>query len=415
MTDSFTASAAHPLAANDPASGLELRAWSGADLDAGLQEWRALEARLGDAPLMASHLWTATWLRVYRDLVPSTILTVAVQGQTVGAVLVTRGVAQKAGPVPLRTLHIGTAGEPLGQSVCVEYNALLVERAHRSALIAAVQSWIGARRGVDEVRLDGWSADAASDWNWPAAPHETRLRDCKYFDLTKVQAAQVEPVDLLGRSTRQNLRRLLRKYESLETTWAESLEEADDIFNELIQLHQARWTATGEAGAFASPRFESFQRQLMIQGFDDRRVVLFRARHQDRTVGCLMLLVDRGRLLDYLSGFAPFEEKPSPGLVTHYLCLSEAARRGFHAYDFLVGDKRHKDNLSTDVQQLAWATWRRPTVRNRAIDLLKAIRKWRSASQPACVANAASSGAAGSPAAVVDEMTEPMTVATERS
>ena len=111
-------------------------------------------------------------------------------------------------------------------------------------------------------------------------------------------------------------------------------------------------------------------------------MVLFRARHEGETVGCLLLLVDRGRMLDYLSGFASFEQKPSPGLVTHYLCLSEAARRGYRAYDFLVGDKRHKDNLSTDVQQLSWATWRRPTLRNKAIDLLKAVKKLRGDKKP---------------------------------
>ncbi|MGC4049844.1 MAG: GNAT family N-acetyltransferase [Paludibaculum sp.] len=206
------------------------------------------------------------------------------------------------------------------------------------------------------------------------------------------RAAKLEPIELLGRSTRQNLRRLLRKYETIETTWAETLDEADEIFSELVQLHQARWIASGQPGAFASERFEAFQRQLLVQGFVDQMVVLFRARHNGETVGCLMLLVDRGRLLDYLSGFASFEQKPSPGLVSHYLCLSQAAGRGYRAYDFLVGDKRHKDNLSTDVQQLAWATWRRRTLRNTAIDCLKAIKKLRpqknpgvSASSPAAV------------------------------
>lgn len=382
MTESFRSADMNAAGGSNRAAGVVLRAWSGADLDEALQEWRALESRVGDVPLMCSHLWTSTWLRVYRDLVPSTILTASHSGQTVGAALMTRGAGQKSGPVPLRTLHVGTAGEPVGQSVCVEYNGLLAERSQRSAMVTAMQSWVGSQRRVDEVRLDGWPADEAGEWNWPTAPSETRLRECKYFDLEKSRAAKLDPIELLGRSTRQNLRRLLRKYEGIETTWADSLEQADDIFSELIGLHQARWNALGQPGAFASRRFEAFQRQLLVQGFVDQKVVLFRARHAGQTVGCLMLLVDRGRLLDYLSGFAPFEEKPSPGLVTHYLCLSEAARRGYWAYDFLVGDKRHKDNLSTDVQQLSWGTWRRRTVRNAAIDVLKAVKKVRDRKRP---------------------------------
>ncbi len=33
-------------------------------------------------------------------------------------------------------------------------------------------------------------------------------------------------------------------------------------------------------------------------------------------------------------------------MVTHALCMQEALERGFDDYDFLVGDKQHKDNLS---------------------------------------------------------------------
>jgi CelD/BcsL family acetyltransferase involved in cellulose biosynthesis len=363
-------------------AGVSLRAFNGSDLDQALQQWRSIESRLGDVPLMCSHLWTSTWLRTYRDLVPSTILIASVDGQAVGAALVTRGVGQKSGPVPLRTLHIGTAGEPLGQSVCVEYNDLLVAPAHRSALIIALQEWISTQKGVDEVRLDGWSMSNAAEWNGSARPTQSRVRDCAFFDLSQVCDPDVEPLQLLGRSTRQNLRRLVRRYGRIETTWAESIDDADDILTELISLHQARWNASGQPGAFASRRFEEFQRQLLVQGFGDRKVVLFRARHEGETIGCLFLLVDRGRMLDYLSGFASFDRKPSPGLITHYLCLTEAAHRGYRAYDFLVGDKRHKDNLSTDVQQLGWATWRRPTLRNRAIDVLKAVKKLRGDKKP---------------------------------
>jgi len=392
MTESFPMAEPTFPAGVRPAS-VSARAWSGADLDAGLQEWRGIESRLGDVPLMCSHLWTSTWLRVYRDQMPSTILTVSQDGQSVGAALVTRGAGQKSGPIPIRTLHVGTAGEPLGHSVCVEYNGLLGDRAHRPALIAAVQAWMNKQSSVDEVRLDGWAAEEVPEWNWPAGPTESRVRECRYFDLEKPREAGLEPLELLGRSTRQNLRRLLRKYGEIETTWAESLEEADDIFSEMVTLHQARWMASGQPGAFASRRFEAFQRQMLVQGFDERKVVLFRARHEGETIGCLMLLVDRGRMLDYLSGFASFEQKPSPGLVTHYLCLSEAARRGYRAYDFLVGEKRHKDNLSTDAQQLTWSSWRRRTLRNSAIDLLKSLKKLRDRNRSCPAVDLASSTA----------------------
>lgn len=374
MTDSRP----NPAPARDSSpsrrGSLALCVWSGPDLPVGLQHWQQLEQRLTEVPLAASHTWTNCWLRHYADLVPSTILTLERNDETVGAALITRGVGQKQGPVPLRTLHLGTAGEPLGQSVCVEYNDLLAQPADRATFIAALRGWIDRQRGIDDIRIDGWAAKELAPWTDGAKEAASRLRDCRYFDLDQARLRNVEPIELLGRSTRQNLRRLIRKYGDLETTWAESLEEADDIFRELVELHQARWKADGQPGAFASRRFEQFQRDLLVRGLGERKVVAFRVKHEGVTVGALLLLADRNRLLDYLSGFAPFDQKPSPGLVTHFLCLNEALRRGYSAYDFLVGDKRHKDNLSTDSQSLAWTVLRRRTLRNRAIDGLKRLK-----------------------------------------
>ena len=77
----------------------------------------------------------------------------------------------------------------------------------------------------------------------------------------------------------------------------------------------------------------------------------------------------------YLSGLADFEQKPSPGLVSHYLCQCEALKRGYAAYDFLVGDKRHKDNLSTHSQILTWTRWSRPTLKMRCVQALTQVKK----------------------------------------
>ena len=89
----------------------------------------------------------------------------------------------------------------------------------------------------------------------------------------------------------------------------------------------------------------------------------------------LLLLVDRHRLLDYLSGLAAFDQKPSPGLVTHYLCQCAALQRGFSAYDFLVGDKRHKENLSTHTQTLTWTRLHRPSVKSRIVAALTQLKR----------------------------------------
>jgi CelD/BcsL family acetyltransferase involved in cellulose biosynthesis len=338
-------------------------------------QWAALEQQLDRVPLAASSAWTETWLRHYGDLVTARVAVARSAGRVCGMCLMTDARSQRAGPFRLRTRHLGTAGEPQADSVCVEYNSVLAAPEQQVQVTQAVWQSLQQDAGWDELRLDGFDeqtciaeiGDASIQWE---------RRVSRYFDLDAAREGESGILERLGGNTRSQLRRTLKKYGSLDVQWATSLNDADDILGELVELHQARWQAVGQPGAFASRRFLDFQRDLLARLVPDERVVLVRVRHDGETVGCLMLLNDRGRLLDYLSGFADFQRKPSPGIVSHYLCMEEALRRGFSAYDFLVGDKRHKENLSTHTNQLVWGVLRRPSFRNRTIQALRRVRQF---------------------------------------
>jgi CelD/BcsL family acetyltransferase involved in cellulose biosynthesis len=338
--------------------------------------WRMLEARLGRVPLAVSADWTGTWVKHYGDLVPTRVIVAEEGGIVRGMCLVTEGVGRRAWRIPLRTRHIGTAGEPLSESVCVEYNGLLVEPSYRDEFGRQLMALLDTESGWDELCWDGFARDDLTHLSQQRADVRIDQRTTRYFDLTGTRQAGRSVLDSLGRSTRSNIRRLLKKYDGLKVEWAGSLDEADDIFVDLVELHQARWQAEDEPGAFASERFRAFQHELMARLHPQGRVVLFRIRSGSETVGCLFLLVDRNRLLDYLSGFAAFNRFPGPGIVTHYLAIDEALRRGFDAYDFLVGDKQHKENLSTHTQSLAWAVLRRRNVRNTTIHALRGLKRF---------------------------------------
>lgn len=354
--------------------------------DEALGHWRQLENRFtgegGGVPLAVSHPWTRAWLEHYGDVVPHEYLLLRDATGPVGLTLLTRHLGRGFGPFREHARHLGTAGEAHGESVCVEHNHLLVLPKHRRLFQELVVAHVLHDKSWESFRLDGFTETEAQGLQAELPGFEVRYRDAPYYNLKAARDAGGDPLDRLGRSTRQNTRRLLRKYGEINTQWAETVAEARDIFDELVTLHQARWKAAGQPGAFHSRRFLGFQRSLLEQSFAGtefpRQVVLFRARHQGQTIGCLMLLIDGRRLLDYLSGFADFNVVTSPGVVTHVLCLQEALRRGLDEYDFLVGEKRHKDNLSTDVNRLVWAAWNRPTIRSRTIGTLRSLkRRWR--------------------------------------
>lgn len=352
---------------------LKWRTLSFVQVHESLALWRRLEQRIGETSVANSAVWIESWLKSYGDVIPYQIAVFESHGAVRGMCLITEGVQQKEGPFHVNTVHIGTAGEPNG-SVCVEYNRILVETAYRDEFISGLVSLMNTDDRWEQLRLDGFSDADLEPWLEHLPGAQIRHRESRYFDFEATRTAETEVIDQLGRSTRANLRRRLKQYGELTCEWAENVDQAEDIFHELIELHQARWKAIGQPGAFANPRFLKFQAEASLRLFLENKAVLFRVRQQDETIGCLLLLNDRNRLLDYLSGFASFEEKPSPGLITHYLCMGEAMRRGYSAYDFLVGDKRHKDNLSNQVADLCWLTWSRPNWKFRFLDVMRAIK-----------------------------------------
>ena len=86
---------------------------------AAARAWTALESSLDDPPLASSWLWTETWLGAYGDVVPHSFALLLDGGRPVGAALLCEEMWRR-GPLRLRRVHVGTAGEPAGESVYVE-------------------------------------------------------------------------------------------------------------------------------------------------------------------------------------------------------------------------------------------------------------------------------------------------------
>ncbi|MGD9855662.1 MAG: GNAT family N-acetyltransferase [Planctomycetaceae bacterium] len=365
---------------------LSLVRFTAAQAARALDHWEQLERRIGSTAIANSNLWTNTWLRHYGDLISHEFLLAESGGQPRGICLLTRGAGESWGALRLRSLHVGTAGEPNAESVCVEYNRLLVEDGFRADFCRLLVAHVEREADWDQFQFDGFAPGEVDVLlsSFPAV--DVRRRTSRYFDLQSVRESGTDILSALGSSTRSNLRRRLRGYGELTIDWVDSLIDAEEVFSELVSLHQARWTAVGKPGVFASRRFHDFQLELMVRGLDDRRVVLFRVGQGRQTIGCLFLLVDCNRLLDYLSGFAAFDQHASPGLVVHYLCMLEALRRGYDAYDFLVGEHQHKRNLSNAQGELIWATWRRDRLKFRMADVARRVKRtvryWRSSEAP---------------------------------
>lgn len=365
--------ATHDILDNDALAAekrLTLEVRPSTDRDVVLSKWRELEHRIGTQGLMCSADWTEVWLAHYGNHVPHRLVTAysCDDDRLCGVCLITEGVGQKDGPLKLKTLHVGTAGEPESDSVCVEYNRLLVEPQMQTAMIERLCRYLDSQQGFDQWCLDGIDRAAFEHFQCCNERLTGRAEATHWFDLTVPREIDSNVLAAFKSSTRRKIRRSLEAYSGLSLEWSESLDHAADIFGEMVELHQARWTAAGKTGSYTSERFTRFHEELMARLVPMELMAFVRIRADGETVGCVQLLNDRNRALLYQCGWASAEGKQSPGVVVDYLAMEECLKRGFDAYDFLAYETQHKRHLSNACCDLVWARRRFPGVKFAALD-----------------------------------------------
>lgn len=340
-----------------------------------LQIWQTLEAQFDAVPLMCSSVWTSTWIEHYGDLQPYSFVIASRNNTPCGICLLAEGVEQFDGPLPIKTLHLGTAGEPAADSVCVEYNSLLIQPADQSAFMNALVELLSKNQTWDSLYFDGFASAELEDWNLELPETSVRKIESRYFDLQLIREEERDVISGFGYSTRKNLRKNMKTYGNLTTEWAETIEQAESIFADLVALHQTRWQKEGQPGSYASQRFTRFHEALIQKLIPSGQMGLFRVKIENEVIGCVQVLIDRNRVLCYQGGSAEYRGKLSPGVITDYLCIEECFQRGFDAYDFLAGNSHHKQKMSTHHNFLTWAQIQRPRWKFTALNALRKIKQ----------------------------------------
>lgn len=141
---------------------------------------------------------------------------------------------------------------------------------------------------------------------------------CPTVDLTLARASGGEVIATLQPRTRSQIRRAVRRRGAVETEVAAGSERALAFLDELIDLYQRRWRREGLPGAFASPRFRGFHRDLirrLAARCGNARASALRL----GTVGRIYYNLVQGReVLSYQMGLmATSDPKLKPGFVAH--------------------------------------------------------------------------------------------------
>jgi CelD/BcsL family acetyltransferase involved in cellulose biosynthesis len=346
--------------------------------------WQDLERLHGQGGLTNSWDWTRCWLDAFGDLVPHVFLVGETQGEPVGIVLITQGVGQRRGPIPVRTVHIGTAGEPITDAISAGYHRILVRESCRQDFsVAIVRHVQKSSRRWEELVMYGFAPEDAHPFIDTGGFWHVRREICRVSDLNLIRENGGDVLASLGKTTRRNLRRSMRELGAITTEQATNVAEAKEILAELIDLHQRRWIAKGEPGAFAGDRFRAFHDLLVESLMDRNAIMMFRVRTENATIGCKYGFLERNRMISYQVGTADFEGRVNPGLLTNLMCIQHCLELGLEEFNLMPADMPYKQELTNSTRELLYPVLSRRTPKQLLLRYARNRRFGKSISVPA--------------------------------
>lgn len=256
-----------------------------------------------------------------------------------------------------RTWADGRVIRSLGaDEVCSDYISVLCQSGHEDTVGAALAAWLTQRAQDDDSEHFGWdlieleSVMEGDRATGRMLDHLTDLGNGVYpragLSCWRLDLPQQwdDLLTGLSKSHRKQVRRAARKLTSAGTVVrrATTIDELDQGFQILVDLHQRRWQSRGEGGCFARPRFLAFHREVSSRLFGAGCVELAWVELDDRPLVAEYNLLGSDVLYAYQSGIDPARLELEPGRLGITAMLQWAIDRRLRSYDFLRGDEPYK-------------------------------------------------------------------------
>lgn len=318
-------------------------------------EWERLDGQARLDSVFLTHAWLSAWWQVYGAAHALFVLDVQSAGETVGIVPLTirqgrvrRVTFMGAGKImpnhldvlalPGREHAVAAAGWAYLREHCDEWDLVdLTDIAAGSPLVQAIEREAGAEGIQFRKQVSSLAPYAAL----PAS-----------FDAY---------LNLRGATTRKHLqyyrRRLSRDLPGAQFCRVSTPAELDRVFEALVRLHQARWTARGEPGSFKRPGFTEFHTLAAHAGLRDGTLRMYYLLVRDDNLvgdaiaGVFYCYRTGERVCYYLSGFDDQLNKYSPGTLLLAHALEQSIAEGAREFDFLQGDEGYKEHWATGSRE----------------------------------------------------------------
>ncbi len=267
---------------------------------------------------------------------------------------------QIIGLAPLYVRNHWTDGKTLrflgSGRACTDFQTLLSAPGREEEVGAFIGHWLVASQSElnwGMLELEGIrSNDAAVVALVEALQHThcraypTQLESTWRLDLSGGWQGYL---DGLSRTQRSQTRNLVNRFDK-NADWSlrivDTQNELGDALQHCMDLHQKRWTAVGEPGCFADPRFTNFVQHACQQLVQSQRVRLALIEDQGVPIACHIYLLDAaGNRYMYQSARDPARSAERVGQILNALEVRLATAEGVEFIDYLRGDETYKRRL----------------------------------------------------------------------
>lgn len=322
--------------------------------------WQNLWEQSGPESVFLGPHWLLTWWDLFGDGKVLSVVMVVEDREVVG--FAPWYVEVHWGYRILRTMGHGF----------IDYEGVLAQQGKEALVMAALQRWLLANDFYDAVvfdRLldDGWSADFG---RWEQGKLSLQSYPSTISPFTDLSQGWDSVVDRFGHNLRSDTRRRLRRLGqqgNLRLRAVHTPEEFDVCFEKFLRWKRGRYekryrdaeSVYGEGGLWGDARVAGYYRdvalKLMLRGYPALNCLDL----DDEMVSAIFGMEKNGTYFYFAPAYCPDYDSYSIGRVHVWLLMQQICERGFHRFDFLIGDDGYKRKWATGVRHLIEVRWRK--------------------------------------------------------
>lgn len=160
-----------------------------------------------------------------------------------------------------------------------------------------------------------------------------------FIELPQTWDAYLETLD---RVERKELKRKLKRLETVPYSFEVFPSSSDAAFSELIKLHKLSNT---HKDTFMSPEMENFFHELARVPKTEWQMSTATLKIENKYSAAILFFENATIAMLYNSGYDPAYKYYSNGLMLHALLIKRNIEKGFKVHDFLRGKERYKYDL----------------------------------------------------------------------